>query len=180
MVWITCFGAISTFTGAMRSEKRSTLRGEWAAESAERPSAGEQPESIGAPDNAETPARRRNSRRFIAHLGGLCESLTWFRAKTMGSENSAARERRGDRIAHRSAIPRLQLLLGQSRVIASAPSAETTTTNHGGHFQNINKPKATRPRPKSAGEWIALVQTGLYKAVSSKPTTAALTPFNAD
>jgi hypothetical protein len=41
---------------------------------------------------------------------------------------------------------------GQIRAIASPPTAVNTTTSQGGHFQNIRSPKATSPRPKSAGE----------------------------
>lgn len=40
----------------------------------------------------------------------------------------------------------------QTLLIASPPTAVKTTTNHGGHFQNMSRPKATKPRPKSAGE----------------------------
>src|SRR5512147_2016902 len=66
------------------------------------------------------------------------------------------------------------------RPAISPPRAVKMTTNQGGNFQNIKRLKATSPRPKSAGAWIALVHTGLYSAVSSKPTTAALMPFKAD
>ena len=74
----------------------------------------------------------------------------------------------------------LDALPAQIRAIISPPTAVNTTTSQGGHFQNIRSPKATSPSPKSAGEWIALVQTGVYNAVNSSPTTAALTPFKAD
>ena len=44
---------------------------------------------------------------------------------------------------------------------SAPPRAASTTTNQGGHFQNINSPKAASPSPKSAGDVIALVQTGV-------------------
>jgi hypothetical protein len=34
---------------------------------------------------------------------------------------------------------------------SSPPAAVSTTTNHGGHFQNISNPKAKSPSPKSLG-----------------------------
>ena len=64
--------------------------------------------------------------------------------------------------------------------ITSPPIAVNIPTSQGGHFQNIRSPKARSPSPKSAGKSIALVQTGVYKAVNSRPTTAALTPLRAD
>src|SRR5512139_17158 len=39
-------------------------------------------------------------------------------------------------------------------------SALSSTTNHGGVFQNTRAANAARPRPKSAGDLMALVHTG--------------------
>jgi hypothetical protein len=44
---------------------------------------------------------------------------------------------------------------------AVAPSAPRITTNQGGARQNTRNKKARTPTPKSAGEKIALVQTGV-------------------
>src|SRR5450830_2177518 len=54
-----------------------------------------------------------------------------------------------------------------------------STTNQGGTFQNIKATRASNASPKSPGLKIALVQTGLYKAARSNPTTPALTPASA-
>src|SRR5688500_4984105 len=62
----------------------------------------------------------------------------------------------------------------------TAPAkAVSTTTTHGGTFQNWSRPNAASAREKSTGRRIVLVQIGSYSAASSSPTTAAFTPRRA-
>src|SRR5215475_4392850 len=61
MIW---FGESSSLTGAMRSETCATSPDEL-DDMVPRSIAGAQPERSEAPDKADIPARRRNSRRFI-------------------------------------------------------------------------------------------------------------------
>src|SRR5262249_12126901 len=61
---MTCFGASSTLTAAIRSETCATSPDEL-DDMVPRSIAGAQPERSEAPDKADIPARRRNSRRFI-------------------------------------------------------------------------------------------------------------------
>src|ERR1700728_3508264 len=66
----------------------------------------------------------------------------------------------------------------QSLAIAKAipPSAPTMTTRSGGARQTVRSTKPTSATPKSPGVLTELVQTGLYRAAPSTPTTAALMP----
>src|SRR3972149_4574339 len=50
------------------------------------------------------------------------------------------------------------------------------TEIEGGSFHSARRPKAARPRAKSAGLWMALVQTGWEGAGSSRAPPAAGTP----
>jgi hypothetical protein len=61
---MTCFGESSTLTGAMCSEKRAASPDEVDGVIV-RSIEGAQPERTEAPDNADAPASRRNSRRFM-------------------------------------------------------------------------------------------------------------------
>jgi len=61
-----------------------------------------------------------------------------------------------------------------------AVAAPKTTTSQGGTRHITSGRKATMPMAKSAGAKIALVQTGVQSAASSRPTMAALTAASAD
>src|SRR5258707_15197587 len=56
------------------------------------------------------------------------------------------------------------------------PIALTATTASGGASHIVNSTNPMRATPKSPGPLTEVVQTGLYSAAPSSPTTAALTP----
>src|ERR1700688_812689 len=53
------------------------------------------------------------------------------------------------------------------------------TSSHGDHFQNCSKPNAARAMINATDESTAAVHTGLYRAASKIPTTAAFAPRSA-
>src|SRR5260221_7647964 len=65
-----------------------------------------------------------------------------------------------------------QLRLASART--APPIALTATTASGGASHIVNSTNPMRATPKSPGPLTEVVQTGLYSAAPSSPTTAAL------
>ncbi len=89
-----------------------------------------------------------------------------------------------------SAEPRVRRLVRRQRATGLTPqlpqppsaqpaAAQASTTPYGGSRQAAGATSASSASAKSAGAWIALVQTGEYSAATSRPTTAAFTPASA-